>query len=142
MNNIEQYVENFENKINELKNLKTTLKDEIDNNLNELKEKIENQEKIIRKNLEEKFKIELNKFNNVTKRNEEKSSMDQNKYMRKNYKFSTSYNKQFSENKKDNLFNSYKIKSSKNVIERLKEDKSRTFFKKKTQVFSVRNNSK
>ena len=139
-----QRVDNFDNQIKDLKEMRETIKIEIDNIMIDFHKKIEDQEKKTENNIYEKittFKKVLNKMIAEIESNISQATSRQNKYGRKDYKSSTSYSKQVKE--KDDLNNLYQIKSSKNINEKSKGDKfgkNRRFLKRKTEVFGVTNN--
>ena len=139
-----QRVDNFDNQIKDLKEMRETIKIEIDNIMIDFHKKIEDQEKKTENNIHEKittFKKVLNKMIAEIESNISQATSRQNKYGRKDYKSSTSYSKQVKE--KDDLNNLYQIKSSKNINEKSKGDKfskNRRFLKRKTEVFGVTNN--
>ena len=142
-----QRVDNFQNQIKELKEMKETIKNDIDNILIDFHKKIEDLEKNMENNIQKNislFKNVLSKFISEIESNiSSQTSSRQNKYGRKDYKSSTSYGKQIRE--KDDLNAFLQIKSSKNISAKLKEDKfgrNRGFFKRKTQVFNATNNLK
>ena len=135
-----QRVDNFDNQIKDLKEMKDTIKIEIDNIMNDFHKKIEDNEKKTESNIYEKISMFKKILNKIIA---EIESNRQNKYGRKDYKSSTSYSKQIKE--KEDLNNFHQIKSSKNITEKLKGDKfgkNRKFSKRKTEVYNVRNNSK
>ena len=140
LSNNEQRVDNFEDQIRELKDLKVSIKNDIDNIINDFEEKIGKLENKFSQKIKDKFKSELDKLNNDIKKNAIQSPMRQHKYNRKDIKFATSYSKQIAEKVKGDL-NSPNTKT-KNISENLKEGGMRKFMKKKTQVIKVKSNFK
>ena len=147
INTINQHVDNFENQIREIKEMKTTIKNQIINILADFKEKFKNQEKKLTKKIEDKIKKELKKvvLDENTNKTQTQTLMKQNNYVRNENKFSTSYNKTLTERKKNSLFNPYNSYSSKNSIEKIEEnkfDQGKNLNKKRTQIFTFKKDYK
>ena len=143
INEIKKQVNDFEIKINDLKNMKIAIKEEIDNIIVDFKEKLENQEEQMTKNLENKIKENFEKMILQEKENNAQSQSQtnskKNKYSKRNTKLSVSYNKSFSERKNGSLYNTLNIKASKTDNEKTPEekfDKGRNMNKKKTQIYT------
>lgn len=148
INVINQNVENYENQVKELKDLKFTIKNEIDDTLKDFQKKIEDEEKNRSKKLEDKIKNELNKILSEEKNSktqyQRQSTMNQSNYIRKENKILTSYNKPITERKRDSLF-MFNTRTSKNFDEKIKTDKfdkTKQFMKKRTQIFTMKNDFK
>ena len=124
INVISQNVENFENQIKELKDLKYTIKNEIDIILKDFQKKIENDEKNRNKKFEDNIKNEINKILSEEKNNKTQiqgqSPRNKNKYIKRENTISTSYNKQVTERQRNSLFISYNTKTFQNFDEKIK----------------------
>ena len=147
INAINQHVDNFESQIKEVKDLKNIIKSEIDNILNNFQEKIKNEEKKLTKYIEDKIKNEFKKVINEEKANKAQAQMlmKQNKYIKRENKFSTMFSKPLTERKKDNLYNFNNAKASKNISEKIKEekfDKDLYLNKKRSEVLTVQKDFK
>ena len=149
INVISKNVENFEDQVKELKDLKYTIKNEIDNILKDFQKKIENDEKNRNKKFEDNIKNEINKILSEEKNNKTQiqgqSPRNKNKYIKRENTISTSYNKQVTERQRNSLFISYNTKTFQNFDEKIKKDKFDKYnqlVKKRTQVFTMNNDFK